>query len=263
MTDTPGYRQRKAFFAKMLTIYGRKPVLEALTDPAITVYKLHLANSNREDGILKQMRELALAQGVEVAIHDRQALARISKNGKQDQGVAADLQLAGLQDSSALTADFLRGDKHFIALDRITNPQNLGMIIRSVAASGIAGLILPRKGCAALSPLVIKSSAGTLFKAPIFLCDDLAECLSELARNDVRLCSLSSHASRSLFADTFQGSSVYVLGNETEGVSDRISTLCDHQLCIPMHHGVESLNVAVTAALIAFAVGNQTPHHRA
>ncbi|AKH69745.1 rRNA methylase [Spongiibacter sp. IMCC21906] len=253
MSDSENYQQRKAFFAQMLTIYGRKPVLEALQDDAIAVYKLHLASSNREDGQIRKMRELAEKRGVIIEMHDRQALSRISKNGKQDQGAAADLQLSGLKDASELSQQTATGQRQFIALDRITNPQNLGMIIRSVAASGIDGLILPRKGCAALSPLVIKSSAGTLFRAPIFLCDDLSSCLSKLKNDGTRLCALSSHAKQSLLTDNYQGSSVYVLGNETDGVSPAISKLCQQQLSIPMHNGVESLNVAITAALIAFS----------
>lgn len=253
MSDSDSYRQRKAFYAQMLTIYGRKPVLEALGDPGIEVYKLHLADSNREDGAIREMRDLAARRGVIIESHTRQALSRISKNGKQDQGVAADLRLSGLRDAEALL-DALqqRPQDSYIALDRITNPQNLGMIVRSVAASGIGGLILPRKGCAALSPLVIKSSAGTLFRAPIYLCDDLSSCLKTLAARGARLCALSSHASQSLLQDQHDGPSVYVLGNETDGVSDEVFTLCQHRLAIPMHNGVESLNVAVTAALIAF-----------
>lgn len=253
MSDSENYRQRKAFFAQMLTIYGRKPVIEALTDHSLQVYKLHLATSNREEGAIRQIRELADAKGVPVEMHERQALSRISKNGKQDQGVAADLQLRGLRDASDLGATFgTESPQSFIALDRITNPQNLGMIIRSVAASGIGGIILPRKGCAALSPLVIKSSAGTLFRAPIYLCDDLSRCLQDLSDRGARVCALSSHASRSLLEDRHQGTSIYVLGNETDGVSAEVSRLCQQKLCIPMHNGVESLNVAVTAALIAF-----------
>ena len=98
MSDSENYQQRKAFFAQMLTIYGRKPVLEALQDDAIAVYKLHLASSNREDGQIRKMRELAEKRGVIIEMHDRQALSRISKNGKQDQGAAAGFETANDED---------------------------------------------------------------------------------------------------------------------------------------------------------------------
>lgn len=253
MNDSVNYQQRKNFFEQMLTIYGRKPVIEVLRDPSISCYKLHLASSNREDGIIKEIKALAQQRGIDCDYHERKALSRISKNGKQDQGVAIDLQLPAYQPCTLIDQHYLSsGKKRLIALDHIGNPQNLGMIIRSVAASGIDGLILPRQGGTALSALVVKASAGTLFKAPIFHCDNLATELPRIKELGVRLCSLSSHAKDSIFDDSYQGSSIYVLGNETEGVSEKVSNLCDKQLCIPMHNEVESLNVAVSAALIAY-----------
>lgn len=250
MTDSQ-YRQRRAFFDSLMTIYGRKPVLEALRDDAIEFYKLHLADSNRPDGIIREIRELCERRGIPIETHDRRALSRISKNGKQDQGVAADLQLTGYQPVSALLEQKHSGQQ-LLALDQITNPQNLGMIIRSVCASGIDGLILPRRGCAPLSPLVIKASAGTLFKARIYHCESLDETLRELAGHGYAVSTLSSHAEQSLFDYQSGAPTVFVLGNETEGVSDKVQQLSNNHLRIPMHNGVESLNVAVTAALIAF-----------
>ena len=159
------YLERKRFFDKMLTIYGRKPVLEALEDHTLPCYRLHLAESNQTGGIIAQIIKLAKARGVEIRFHSRQALSRISRNGKQDQGVAADLACP----NHLLLEDFLAkspADNYsLIALDGITNPQNLGMIIRSVTASPCHGLLLPAQGIAAISPLVIKASAGTLFKS--------------------------------------------------------------------------------------------------
>lgn len=248
------YQERKAFYQTLLTIYGRKPVLEALQDQGIPVHKLHLAHSNRRGGIIADIEALAMQRGVEVQWHDRQALSRISRNGKQDQGVAADLQLPSYRPISQL---FDQADNSYtlLAVDRVTNPQNLGMIIRSVAASGIDGLVLPRKGCAALSPLVIKASAGTLFKAPIYHCEQLSKTLQQFKDDGAELSSLSSHAQDTVFDEGGRGGKrIYVLGNETEGVSGDIEALCQRRLRIPMHNGVESLNVAVTAALLAFAV---------
>lgn len=245
--DSKQYKARKAFFSQLLTIYGRKPVLEALQQAELSPYKLHLADSNRRDGIINEIIALAEKAGIELAWHDRKALSRISKNGKQDQGVALDISLPGYQDIAALPEHY-----QLLALDGISNPQNLGMIIRSVAASPLTGLLLPRKGCAALSPLVIKASAGTLFKAPIFYCDSLDQALDRLGQQGANIALLSSHASDSLYDYQASERQVYVLGNETEGVSRETQQRANSALKIPMHNGVESLNVAVTAALIAF-----------
>lgn len=256
-SDTPQYQQRKAFFDQMLTVYGRKPVLEALQNEELPAFKLHLADSNRSEGIVEQIKRLAEARDIPIAFHDRRALSRISRNGKQDQGVALDLQLPAYRPYNSLLP--LHSGTRLIALDRVTNPQNLGMIIRSVSASGITGLILPKNGCASLSPLVIKASAGTLFKAPVYFCDELDSCLAELRDAGSAIYGLSSHATQSVFDARAPGPSVYVLGNESEGLSGTLARLCSAQLSIPMHNGVESLNVAVTAAIIAFALQSPAP----
>ncbi len=249
----PSYQEKKAFFSRLLTIYGRKPVLEALQDKRIGVFRLHMAESNKRDGIVEQLCTLAERRGIEIAWHDRKSLSRISKNGKQDQGVAADLELDAYRAITDLDIQTLPKGSRLVALDGVSNPQNLGMIIRSVAASGITGLILPQKGCAALSPLVIKASAGTLFKTPIYHCERLIPALETLKHQGARVVGLSSHASESIFDYDAEEISVFILGNETEGVSKAVTAVCDTNLAIPMANGVESLNVAVTAALLAFS----------
>lgn len=250
--DSESYLKKKQFFNQLLTVYGRKPVLEALEDPGTQVFRLHLAESNRPGGIIADIITLAEGKNAEILYHDRQALSRISRNSKQDQGVAVDLVCSGYQDYR----DFLNSPEsqqaEIIALDRITNPQNLGMIIRSVCAGGAKALLLPEKGCAKLDALVIKASAGTLFRAPILRCKDLAQTLAEFRENGSTIYGLSSHAPHTLGDIPLQGSKIFVLGNETDGVSDAVKKQCNQLVSIPMNNGVESLNVAVTASLLAF-----------
>ncbi len=250
--DSSAYLERKRFFDSLLTIYGRKPVLEVLRDPDLPCYRLHLAKSNRQAGIVAEILALAEQRDIDVVYHTREALARISRNGKQDQGVAADLQCPGHQQLDDFLANRPTGNFSLIALDSITNPQNLGMIIRSVTASPSYGILLPEKGNAPLSPLVIKASAGTLFKSRIIRCGSLSAALKKLKNSGVMVCGLSSHSPVSLGSFKPDKPTVYVLGNETNGVSDQVQSSCDHMIRIEMENGVESLNVAVTAALIAF-----------
>ena len=250
--DSLQYREKKQFFESLLTIYGRKPVLEALQDKSLNIYKLHFADSNKTSGIINDITKLAEQRGIEIQYHDKKALSRISKNGKQDQGVAADIELDYQQSLEHFIDNNVKHSYQLIALDRITNPQNLGMIIRSVCAGNIDGLIIPRQGCAALSSLVIKASTGTLFKAPIISCEKLEDGIVKLAETGADICALSSHAQQSLFSYKTTAPTVYILGNETDGVSENIFKHCNQRLRIPMSNGVESLNVAITAALIAF-----------
>ncbi|MBR9912056.1 MAG: RNA methyltransferase [Gammaproteobacteria bacterium] len=250
--DSDDYLQKKAFFNQLLTVYGRKPVLEALQDSNTRVYRLHLADSNRSAAIIDEIIELAKSKNAELVYHDRKALARISRNSKQDQGVAVDLICRGYQDYRDFLASPPAHDYDIIALDRITNPQNLGMIIRSVCAGGSRALLLPDNGCAKLDALVIKASAGTLFRASILRCQDLTRALADFRQRGCRIYGLSSHAPTQLADLPGEGCNVFVLGNETEGVSAEVAAQCNQLLSIPMNNGVESLNVAVTASLLAF-----------
>lgn len=249
--DSQEYLKKKQFFDQLLTIFGRKPVLEALQEKGSKIHRLHLSESNKKAKILDDIIALAKEKGAEILYHDSKSLSRISKNAKQDQGIAADLICDGYQSHT----NFLKNRStpfELLALDGITNPQNLGMIIRSAAAGQIDGILLPKQGCARLDAMVIKASAGTLFKAPILRCDKLIDALKDCQEHGGQVCGLSSHADKTLGQHNHSGSSIYVLGNETDGVSKAVENLCDQWLSIPMKNNIESLNVAVTASLIAF-----------
>jgi len=254
MPEQQDYKTRKAGFQRMLTVYGRKAVLEALADQQLDCRILHLAASNRDTGIVADIRRQAEARDVAIRHHSREELARISRNGRQDQGVALDVLCPGFRS----LPDFLAlpprpGPRRLLALDGISNPQNLGMIIRSATAGGMDGIVLARRGNAALGPLVIKASAGTVFRAPLLHCEDLPEALQECRRHGARVYALSAESGQSLFDIRDETFTVYVLGNETEGVSGACAAAADGGLAIPMANGVESLNVAITAGLIAYA----------
>jgi 23S rRNA (guanosine2251-2'-O)-methyltransferase len=254
--NADSYQQKKAFYDRVLTVYGRKPALEALRDPSLECHALHLAHSNREGGIIGELLAAAAKRGIEVRRHSREELSRISKNGKQDQGVALDIVCSAFQSLTDYLGD-LNGKQpqRLLAMDGITNPQNLGMIVRSATAGQIDGIIWSRKGNAAPGPLVIKASAGTLYRAPVLSCPSLPEALQQCAEACFDICTLAADARETLFDYRPEGHSVYVLGNETSGVSPEVDALAHRGLSIPMNNGVESLNVAVTASLIAFAPG--------
>lgn len=253
MSSDPGTHFDRALLDRLLTVYGRKPVQEALMDSSLQCLSLHLATSNREARVITDIRTRAEARGIPVQFHDRRELSRISKNGKQDQGVALDVlcqRFASLEDY--LKESPATRPRRLLALDGITNPQNLGMIVRSATAGLIDGIVLPRKGCAALGPLVIKASAGTLFRAPILACQTLPAALADCQRAGATICVLDGRAQQSLFELPATDFSVFVLGNETDGPSQAVTALANRQVAIPMRNDVESLNVAVAASLIAF-----------
>ncbi|NPA59974.1 MAG: 23S rRNA (guanosine(2251)-2'-O)-methyltransferase RlmB [Epsilonproteobacteria bacterium] len=247
MEDSQEYKAKKAFFDKIITLYGRNVVVEILQDKNIEIHKLHMAKSNKIDAAIQTIEKLAKQRSIKIYYHDKNALSRISKNAKQDQGVAVDIISQSYQNANEIKK--LNSYK-LIALDGIHNPQNLGMIIRSCAAGNIDGIILPKKNSAKISPLVVKASAGTLFKLPIYFCNELSEVLTTLDESDIY--TLSSHAKESIYSVKSSSKTIYVLGNESEGVTPEVEKLCNSSMSIPMRRGVESLNVAVTASLIAF-----------
>jgi len=250
VNDSKEYIAKKAFFDKVLTIYGRNAVQEALEDSTITIHKLHMSKSNRDADILENIKALANEREVETKYHDKQSLSRISKNAKQDQGVALDIVLEYFGDEESFNSK--HKSYRIMALDGISNPQNLGMIVRSCAAGDIDAILLPSRGAAQISPLVIKASAGTLFKMPIIKTSNLKKTLMYFRNSGADIYALSSHAKSSYKEQNYSSKTIFVLGNESDGVSGDVESVCNKQINIPMKRGVESLNVAVTASLLAF-----------
>jgi 23S rRNA (guanosine2251-2'-O)-methyltransferase len=248
--DSLEYLAKKAFLDKVITIYGRNAVLEALEDSSITIHKLHFSDSNKSAKQLERMVELANQRAIEIVYHPKKTLSRISKNAKQDQGVALDIVL----EHSLSEATFLTQMHSFrvLALDGIHNPQNLGMIIRSATAGNIDAILLPTKRSAQISPLVIKASVGTIFKLPIIKTHNLKQTLENFKSVKSEVYTLSSHAKQSYKETTYGEKIVFILGNESDGVTPEIEALSTTSIAIPMNRGVESLNVAVTASLLAF-----------
>lgn len=247
------YAEKKNYYNSMLTIYGRKPVLEALQDRSIPIHKIHLSDSNKPAKIISDIESAATYRNIEISYHDKLSLSRISRNSKQDQGVAADLALPNIQTLNDFFSELTPGAKRYIALDNIHNPQNVGMIIRSVAAGGIDALFIPRKGCAEIGPLAIKASAGAIFKCPIVRCENIEECISAIKKTAaINICTLDLSGDLQLTELDSSVSRLFVLGNESEGVSNTVNELANERVLIPLANNVESLNVAITAALIAF-----------
>lgn len=248
MNDSAEYLEKKRFFDSLITLYGRNVAVEVLRDETVQIHKLHLSKSNRVDETINEIIDLAEMRGVEIKYHSKEALSRISKNSAQDQGVAIDVKALNYRSASQIETDLPEGFR-LLALDGINNPQNLGMIVRSAAASRIDGIVLPKKNSTKLSPLVMKASAGTLFKIPIYYCDTLSEILS---LKETAFITLSSHAKDDIYSLKIPTKAVFVLGNESEGVSDAVMKASTHSVSIPMYRGVESLNVAVTAGIVSF-----------
>src|SRR3954454_5351781 len=150
-----------------ITVYGRMPVLEVLQDLGLTVDKVVVAEGSRGDS-LDRIRSLATRRGVEVRTASAHRVKVLAGNGKHDQGVLADVVAPRM----ALVEDFVQrpaagGSDTVLVLDGVSNPSNVGMILRTATAAGLAGVVLPRVGSPGVDPLVVKASAGVAYRAPL------------------------------------------------------------------------------------------------
>ncbi|MGH3620328.1 MAG: TrmH family RNA methyltransferase [Sciscionella sp.] len=239
---------------RFITVYGRKPVLEALADTGLDVDKVILADTVRGPSATAIL-DAAAWRGVRVQRASAHRVKVLAGNGKQDQGVAADVLAPRMRPLAAALRDG-RPPSSVLLLDGITTPANVGMILRTATAAGVCGIVLPRRGVAGIDPLVVKASAGVAFHAPVLRCGTAAEAAWSLAERGYPLLGLVAGAPRSLFSaeldETFGGPVAFVLGAETGGVSEAVGELVSDWVSIPMAGGVESLNVASAAAVLCF-----------
>ncbi|MEV6525175.1 RNA methyltransferase [Longispora sp. NPDC051575] len=237
---------------RFITVYGRMPVLEALRDSTLEIEKIVIAE-NASGRSLDEIRDLAKRYRVPVEFSTPSRVKFLAGNGKHDQGVIADIvarRMGRLEEFLEYQGD--RPAKLFV-LDGVTNPSNVGMILRSATAAGLDGVVLPRAGTPHVGPLVIKASAGVAFSAPILNSDTATQAADLLRAAGYTLYGLSADAPASLFDASFDPRSAFVLGGETDG----LSVPTDRQVAIPMWGGVESLNVAAAASVVSFEIARR------
>ncbi len=249
-----------------ITVYGRKPVLEALGDPALTVAKVHVATNAHGDTV-DAILTAAGDAGLEVERTSAQRVKLLAGNGRHDQGVAADVVAPRMRPLE----DFLRRARRrarsgpgrpsaVLVLDAVTNPANVGMILRTATAAGLDGVVLPHSGTPDVGPLVIKASAGVAFRAPILRCSTAAQATHLLRQAGYVIYGLAADGDAALHRAELAPLAAFVLGNETRGVTPEVRRQVDRWLSIPLFGGVESLNVASAAAVVAYElVRRRTP----
>jgi len=232
-----------------VTIYGRMPVLEALRDEAVPVTKVLLARTAKGDSV-DDIVAAATARGGTLQRVSPEKVTRVSGNGRHDQGVVADVDAPSLRE---LDDEIPGGRLAYLVLDGVTNPANVGMILRTATAAGLDGVVLPRAGVPDVGPLVIKASAGVALRSSVLTTSTARDAVARLRTAGVAVIGLRSDSAESLFEAELPERAAYVLGNETDGVSVEV----DRWLSIPLANGVESLNVAVAAGIVSFELARR------
>ena len=144
-----------------------------------------------------------------------------------------------------------------IALEALQDPGNLGTIIRTAAAAGASGLWLSKNSVDLDNPKVLRASAGQWFRLPMFLSENLPATVMEAKQGGMQIIATLPAANLTYWQVDWQKPSLILLGNEGAGLSTELSQLADFNVKIPLQPGVESLNVAITAALILYEVQRQ------
>jgi 23S rRNA (guanosine2251-2'-O)-methyltransferase len=240
---------------RFVTVYGRNPVIEVLDDPGLMVDKVVLAEGVRGHGV-GEIIALARDRGVPLQRASAERVKKLAGNGRQDQGVFADVVAPRMRPLAEALEDVTLS--RVLLLDGITTPANVGMILRTATAAGIDGVVVPRRGVASIDPLVVKASAGVAFRAPILKVATAAEAAQALAAAGFHLVGLAADGPSSLFAATWPEHVAFVLGSETSGVGADVAKHVRSWVSIPMAGGVESLNVAAAAAVVCFELVRRT-----
>lgn len=222
-------------------VYGRQPVLEALRDPAVVVDEVLIARRGAGAGVVADVVALAESLDVPVRRVAPEKVGRVSGDPRNDQGVVALVVRPGIPE---LGPDV---EAPVLVLDGITNPGNVGMILRTAVAFGVGAVVLPRAGVPDVGPLVVKASSGVALHAPVFSCGTAGEGVARLRGLGFRVFGLAARpGAASLWSAALPEQVAFVLGNETHGLSVEV----DELVSIPMAGGVESLNVAVAAGVL-------------
>lgn len=238
-----------------ITVYGRKPVLEALDDARLRVDKVIVAEG-LAGGPVRAILDAARARRVPVERASAHRVKVLAGNGRHDQGVLADVVAPAMAPVGEFLDDLGARPCAVLVLDRLTNPANVGMILRSATAAGLDGVLLARRGLPSIDPLVVKASAGVAFRAPVLRSGTVEEGCAALRDAGFALFGLDAGGAPLPDAD-LPARIALVLGNETHGLSDSVRPLLDGLLAIPMARGVESLGVASAGAVAAFELARR------
>jgi 23S rRNA (guanosine2251-2'-O)-methyltransferase len=207
-------------------------------------------------GRVGKLREAARAAGAVIHREPMEALDRRAQ-GQRHQGVLGEGAAFAYTDLSVLLeAVREKGAAALVlALDGVTDPHNLGAVLRSAAAAGVDGVVLPERRSAQVNESVVRASAGTAGRVPVARVVNLGRALDELKDAGGWLYGLAAgEGSVSYLEEPFDRATVLVMGAEGEGLHQKIAERCDRLLRIPMPGQVESLNVSAAAAVALFRV---------
>lgn len=238
-----------------LYIYGKHAVEEALTALRPILSRVLIAPGRKDDGLRANVE----SRHVSVSALELGKLSRDVDKDAVHQGVVGIIPRKMLMQTYKEFASSLAVTPHtaLVLLGEVQDPHNVGAIIRSAAALGVAGVLIPEHNQAQVTASVIKVSAGMAFKIPLVSIGNVNTVARDLKEKGFWIYGLDGDAEVSVSEEVYEKPSVFILGNEGRGLREKTRELCDILLRIPMHERCESLNVSVSAAIALFAWSGQ------
>jgi len=236
-------------------VAGRNPVLELLR-AGVPVTTMYVAEGAERDSRLREMFASATEQGVGILETTKGELDRLTQ-GAVHQGVAAKLPAYEYADPADLvTAAADAGEPALIVmLDGVTDPRNLGAVVRSAAGFGAHGVVVPERRSAGMTAAAWKTSAGAAVRVPVARCTNLTRQLEAYKKAGLMVAGLAADGDVTLpDLDLADGPLVLVVGSEGNGLSRLVAQTCDVLVSIPMSSGLESLNAGVATGVALYEV---------
>ena len=242
------------------TVLGRNPVLECLRADAPAT-ALYVVLGTEADERLTESVTLAADRGIPILEVPRTDLDRMSANGLH-QGIALQVPPYAYAHPDDLLASATTDVQPplLVALDNITDPRNLGAIIRSVAAFAGHGVLIPQRRSASVTAVAWRTSAGAAARVPVARATNLNRTLKEWSDAGVLIVGLDAGGDTAI--DEFDGSGpvCVVVGSEGKGLSRLVRENCDQIVSIPMAGPTESLNASVAAGVLLAEIARQRRH---
>ncbi len=227
---------------------GRNPIREALKNhhdlEKLLVQKGELSGSARE--IVQKAKE----QKVQIQVVDKSRLDEIAPHHQGLIAFASAYQYSSLEEILAYAEE--KGEAPFlILLDGITDPHNLGAMIRTAECVGAHGIIVPQHHSVGLSPSAVKASAGAVEYVRVARVGNLSRALEELKEKNIWTYAVTMDGEDYRKAD-FRGGVALVIGSEEDGISRLVREKCDFAVSLPMRGRIESLNASVAAGIVMY-----------
>ena len=237
-------------------IEGRNAVSEAIRSGR-TINKVFLADGDT-DRALGRLAAMAKDAGAVVVRIDRRRLNEMSLTGAH-QGIIASVAVHGYATiDEILAAAEAKGEAPLIVLcDELSDPHNLGAILRTAECAGAHGVIIPKRRSVGLTAVVGKASAGAVEYMPVARVSNIAAAIRELKERGVWVFGTAADGALPLYSADLRGPAAIVIGNEGEGMSRIVAESCDFKVSIPMKGHISSLNASAAAAILLYEAVRQ------